>query len=82
MSNITLNWIKDTDGRHWEAQGERGVYQISLVPDTPRDCYYGWYRRRESRRGRGWSKPFESLSEAQQWAEAIEHGRLEDLPAH
>ena len=41
MSNITPHWTKDEDGRHWEAQGERGAYKISRVPDTPKDCYYG-----------------------------------------
>ena len=77
LTNITLHWTKDEDGRHWEAQGERGAYKISRVPDTPKDCYYGWYRP-NPRRGLGWSEPFESLSEAQQWAEGIEHGKLAD----
>ena len=74
MSN-TLHWNKDKDGRHWSAQGERGAYQISLVPDTPIDGYYGLYRQRD----RSWSKPFEALSEAQQWAEDIEHGKLPEV---
>ena len=79
MSN-TLHWTKDKDGRHWDAQGERGAYQISLVPDVPIDGYYGLYRP-DPKRGRGWSKPFETLSEAQQWAEDIEHGKLAEVEA-
>ncbi len=79
MPNIALSWTKDTDGRHWEARGERGVYQISRVPDTPADCYYGWYHP-DPERSRGWSKPFESLCKAQQWAEAIENGAPIEKP--
>ena len=80
MSNITLHWTKDKDGRHWGAQGERGAYQISLVPDTPIDGYYGLYRP-DPKRSQGWSKPFERLSDAQQWAEDIEHGKLAGVEA-
>ena len=75
MSNIILHWTKDKDGRHWDARGERGAYQISLVPDIPIDGYYGFYHP-DPKRGRGSSKPFERLSDAQQWAEDIEHGKL------
>jgi hypothetical protein len=74
MSDVTLHWSKDRDGRHWEAQSNRGVYRISHVPDTPKDCYYGLYRP-DPKCGPAWSKPFESLGDAQEWAEAIEHGK-------
>ncbi len=75
MSNITLHWTKDKDGRHWDAQGELGAYQIFLVPDVSIDGYCGLYHR-DPKRGRGSSKPFERLSDAQHWAEDIEHGKL------